>query len=94
MEAFIPPDAREGWITFVESGDMYELELGHLDPVNEIAGVQGRLRNLGFYAGSVDGRPGKELSDAVLRFQEDAGLPPTGTLSEAGRRKLQEVHGS
>jgi hypothetical protein len=94
VEVSIPPDAMEGRIRFPESGDEYMLELGHLDPITEISGVQGRLLNLGFYQGPLDGRPSEDLTSAVRSFQRSMVLEMHGELDADTRTRLQEVHGS
>lgn len=94
VELFIPPDAKRGVVYFPDSEDAYELDLGHLDPVSETSGIQGRLRNLGYYDGPVDGRDSLQLEAGVRAFQAKQSLPASGQLDENGRRKLQEIHGS
>src|SRR5262249_10655646 len=49
----IPPGAKLAEITFGEN-ETYPLQLGNLDPVDDVKGVQGRLTNLGFYYGPID----------------------------------------
>lgn len=46
----------------------------------DVAEVQVRLKELGYYQGPVDGRFGKGMRAAVLRFQRDRGLQPTGLV--------------
>lgn len=94
VELFIPPNAKTGTIRFIESGDSYELDLGHLSPITETAGVQGRLRNLGFYEGPIDGQTSDELTAAVTTFQNRHGLRADGRITDETRAKLEEVHGS
>ncbi|MBM4338037.1 MAG: LysM peptidoglycan-binding domain-containing protein [Deltaproteobacteria bacterium] len=93
IEIWIPPNAKKGKITFRDSGEEYELQLGELDPVTEITGVQARLGNLGFYEGEVDGKMSEELENAIRDFQEKKGLNPTGKLDESFRQKLENVYG-
>ncbi len=94
VELDIVPNAKVGKITFVEEGDEYELALGHLDPVTELSGIQGRLRNLGFYHGPVDGESTDELEEAIRLFQERNKLDPTGKVDDALKSALQSAHGS
>jgi N-acetylmuramoyl-L-alanine amidase len=94
VEQPIPADAREGKITFPDSGDEYELELGKLHPITELSGVQGRLRNLGFFDGPVDGRESDALEQGLRGFQLRYGLQTTGRPDDETRDKLQEMHGS
>lgn len=93
VEIPIPPDAKKGNITFRDTGDKYNLNLGHLDPITEITGVQKRLRNLGFYDGSVDGKISPDFEHALRAFQEKNNLEPTGTLDENTRSKIEETYG-
>lgn len=37
----------------------YFVSLGRIDPVEEVSGAQGRLLNLGYYDGPVNGRSAK-----------------------------------
>jgi hypothetical protein len=94
VEIIIPPDAKKGVLSFQDNGDEYELELGNLDPITEISGIQARLYNLSFYDGPTDGKMSDDLKQAILLFQKQHDLEPTGKLDEATRSKLQEVYGS
>jgi peptidoglycan hydrolase-like protein with peptidoglycan-binding domain len=91
----IPPDAKTGKISFRNSVDQYQLDLGHLDPVTEISGVQGRLANLGFYSGPLDGKMSEELTRAIRDFQaaRDPQKEPTGALDEKTREQIQDAYG-
>jgi hypothetical protein len=94
VEVYLPPNAKRGKITFLEEGDEFELCMGHLDPVTEVAGVQGRLHNLGLYDGPVDGEMNPELEEAIRIFQERSGLACTGKLDDSVRNWLKRSHGS
>jgi hypothetical protein len=94
LEVSISPNARTGKVIFIEDGDEYELDLGHLDPVSELSGVQGRLRNLGLYDGPVDGEISPELEEAIRLFQEKNKLRSTGKPDDELKRALQNAHGS
>jgi N-acetylmuramoyl-L-alanine amidase len=92
LEHPIPPDARHGQVILVDTGEEYTLDLGHLDPVDEVTGVQQRLQNLGIYSGEVDGEMGPATEDALRLFQQDHDLEPTGQLDDATRDALREGH--
>jgi hypothetical protein len=94
VELPIPADARQGTLTVhaPEGDEEYVLQLGHLDPVTEVVGVQARLRNLGFYAGAVDGEWTAALDAAWAAFQRHYGLP-AGPPDDASRAKLVAAHG-
>jgi hypothetical protein len=92
----IPPSAQKGKIT-IGSGtqkEEYPLQIGHLDPMTEISGVQARLNNLGFNCGVVDGVLGTATSTAISKFQKQYGLQQSGEPDQTTRDKLAEVHGS
>ncbi|MBK9118709.1 MAG: type VI secretion system tube protein Hcp [Phycisphaerales bacterium] len=91
----ISPAARRAHLRVGESEDAleYEFDLGHVDPVTEISGVQGRLKNLGFDCGRIDGKLGKLTRQALRKYQKSHQLRVTGEPDEATRRKLQENYG-
>lgn len=90
----IPPNAERGELTLGEKGEeKYPLHLGCINPNSEISGVQGRLRNLGFYLGQADGTLNPETVDALKDFQAEYGLEVTGKPDEPTRNKLVEQHG-
>jgi N-acetylmuramoyl-L-alanine amidase len=70
----------------------WQLAPGHLDPIDELSGVQARLANLGYYWAAIDGRPSPELDDAVRRFQLDENLDPANGLDDATRARLSKRH--
>ena len=51
----LPPDAKKGKLVFDTENEEYELLLGHLDPIDEISGIQARLKGLGHYQGDTTG---------------------------------------
>ena len=93
----IPPSARQGKLIVEhpdeEHREEYTLDLGGLDPISELTGVQARLNNLSFDCGEVDGKMGPRTRAALKRFQEKHDLPATGQLDEETREKLRKVHG-
>ena len=90
---FISPAAKSAHIRF-EDGEEYELELGAMDPVDEVSGAQKRLANLGLYAGEPDGQLGDDTLAALKRFQAENALEVTGALDEPTQSKLKEVAGT
>lgn len=95
-EVFLPFDARQATLEVGEGDDRtaHTLNLGRLDPPDTISGLQARLNNLGFDAGTVDGRMGPNTRDAVARFQLAHELDPTGEPDDKTREALVEAHGS
>jgi N-acetylmuramoyl-L-alanine amidase len=95
IEHPIPPNAWKGRLT-VGEGDAqreYFVGLGRIDPLNEISGAQGRLLNLGYYDGPVDGRSNAQLTSALLYFQDKYQLTPSGENDDATQAKLKELFG-
>jgi peptidoglycan hydrolase-like protein with peptidoglycan-binding domain len=50
---------------------------------SSVRAIQERLRNLGFYTGSVDGVWGQSTQGAIQQFQQNRGLQPNGQLNSA-----------
>ncbi|MCL1834155.1 MAG: peptidoglycan-binding protein [Leptospirales bacterium] len=73
--------------------DEYIFNLGHLDPIDTISGIQGRLNNLGYNCGEEDGEIGENTINAIKGFQNKNGLSATGVLNDMTRKKIQEVYG-
>ncbi|MCY2954016.1 MAG: peptidoglycan-binding protein [Planctomycetota bacterium] len=88
VEVSISPMAQHARIEIEDL--VYELELGGLDPVDEVQGVQGRLQNLGFYHGDIDGQLTPDTREAIADFQSWAGIRATGELDDATKNKLLE----
>ncbi len=97
LEQPIPGNAATGEITVWLNEDpeltlIWSLRLGGLDPINQISGVQGRLNNLGFFCGSVDGIAGPKTRRAIRAFQQASGLQVTGEIDAALRTALESAH--
>ena len=89
----IPPGAQTGTLLLKNGLERYKLNLGHLDPIDEVTGVQARLNALGFHCGDVDGDGGPCTRNALARFQYVHGLSPSGDCDPQTRRKLEDVYG-
>lgn len=89
----IPPDVNECTLLLGEEEE-YILEVGNLDPVTEVTGVQGMLKNLGYYDGDIDGKPGKFTEAAISAFQTASGLEATGSADQKTMDALKKSHGS
>jgi hypothetical protein len=97
--AWIAPAARHGrldvrldtvgypeWLS-------WKLDVGGLEPVSTVRGVQARLNNLHYEAGSENGELGAETRAALRRFQARHDLRQTGDIDDATRAKLRQVAG-
>ena len=91
----ILPDARRAVLRVGVEPEIseYLFALGAIDPLSEISGVQGRLNNLGFGCGPIDGVLGERTAAALCDYQHSRGLPITGDADQATRRKLQTDYG-
>lgn len=94
IEAPVPKDATEGLLKVPELDLEIPIRIGHLDPVDDDSGWQGRLVNLGYYAGAVGDDDAEMLRYAIEEFQCDHQLKVTGELDGATRAKLLEAHGA
>lgn len=97
IEVSIPPDAMRGRLIVAqgtEKESIIPLNLGHLDPIETVAGVKQRLFNLGFDCGGTQGEETPELENAVRLFQAKRGLEETGEMDDQLRDALREAHGS
>jgi N-acetylmuramoyl-L-alanine amidase len=72
VDEMIPCTASMATVTLVETEEVYELQLGHLDPADTVTGAQARMNNLGFTCGAVDGDVGPRTEEAWHAFREDA----------------------
>ena len=96
VEVRIPGNARKGKISIGsgEDQDEYPLNLGKMDPITEISGIQARLNNLAFDCGGTSGRLNETTEAALFAFQRAHDLTETGRPDDQTRAKLREVHGS
>ncbi|BBO79664.1 hypothetical protein DSCO28_02300 [Desulfosarcina ovata subsp. sediminis] len=89
----INPKAVIATLYLGEEMQEFPLDLGRLDPVNEISGVQARLNNLGFSCDDEFGTMGPETKAAIRQFQLAHGLTASGEIDSATQGKLLKVHG-
>ena len=94
LEQSIPPNANQGQLLLKRTQEIYQLSLGYLNPHDEITGAQGRLRHLGFYFGSIDGKMSDELAHAIQLFQITKEIEPNGELDEKTINSLKESYGN
>lgn len=73
--------------------ERYQVQLGHLDPIDETTGVQQRLKNLGRPC-AVTGERDEQTEKALRRFQKEQSLPITGEPDEPTKARLLELCGS
>jgi hypothetical protein len=92
IEAAILPTAKTGKVTMGEGPEeiIYDLRLGHLDPVTENSGIEARLRNLGYL--NSENPSTDELRQAIKAFQATNGLELTGQVDDDARKLLTGRH--
>jgi hypothetical protein len=59
-----------------------------LDPAQVIANVQEALQRSGYYHGTLDGQFGPMTREALLNYQSDNGLDPTGEIDQSTLESL------
>jgi Putative peptidoglycan binding domain/LysM domain len=91
IEQRIPISATSGKLTIQDME--IPLQIGYLDPIEEVTGWQARLNNLGYYAGPLDQVDEERIRLAVEEFQCDHGLKVDGVGGPDTQNKLKEVHG-
>ncbi len=77
-----------------EPSHVFEVQLGHLDPVEELSGVQARCNALGFPCGVADGIMGQKTRAGLELFQEAHDLEVDGVPGPKTKAKLKSVYGS
>ena len=60
---------------------------------NVLFAVQGELARRGYYHGELDGQPGPATVDAILHFQQNEGLRPSGRLDVETLNELRALPG-
>jgi hypothetical protein len=93
LEYPIPPNAQKGKLIVGTQSEEYNLNLGNMDPISEISGVQSRLKNLGFNC-EVSGKLDDTTKEAIRSFQKRYGLNETGEPDDPTRQKLEQEHAS
>jgi hypothetical protein len=101
IETLIPESSEQGVLIVGEDGaEVYQLQLGQLDPIETVKGYQERLANLGHYTGEIDGVVGPLTGKAVRAFQEFENLREgktvlvvDGIMGPKTQERLQKLHG-
>lgn len=97
LRAEIPIVAQT--LTLKVRGYGWDLDVGELNPMpqtkdNGVSGAQGRLRNLGYDVGLIDGKLGPKTRAALRLFQQRQGIAPAdGGLTPDTEQALAKEHG-
>ena len=91
---------RAATIVLVDRNQRCRVMIGDLDPVSEPSGARMRLTSLGYHGAMVAGADEYEAHDdgalraALVAFQRDRGLEPSGELDEATQEELVALNGA
>lgn len=75
-------------LTLLFEGAAYGAALSWGSRGSEVSDAQRRLKNWGYYTGTVDGVYGAKMYQAVIKFQKKNGLTPDGVIGNATKRAL------
>ncbi len=70
----------------------YNIDIDELEEVEELTGVQGRLNNLGYDSGEIDGKMGPITKAAVEAFQAANELAVDGIPGPKTQKKIKDTH--
>jgi len=73
--------------------ETHQLRVGHLDPIQEVAGVQARLANLGYYAGPINGQLDEATLRAISTFRSLIMGDSSSDIDGAFINALDDAHG-
>lgn len=90
--AYAPPNFGDSSYASLFARTPYEQAPGQLQE-NVLFAVQGELARRGYYRGELDGQPGPATFDAILRFQQNEGLRPSGRLDIETLNELRALPG-
>jgi len=102
IEKDVAPDAQRAFLIIHDRqtpvNDLtIPVNIGHLDPVDEVSGQAARLNNLGYFAGPIEDKTDEQnkarFQSAVEEFQCDHALAVDGKCGPATQAKLKQVHG-
>jgi Putative peptidoglycan binding domain len=92
LQQFIPPNAKSGQLILSGGKEVIPINIGYLNPIDELSGVQQRLNNLKYFCGNEDGTLDDQTKGAISAFQSKNGLQATGQIDGATKAKLLELH--
>jgi N-acetylmuramoyl-L-alanine amidase len=93
LEAGVSRSARSARLVLPGRREEHSIKLGHLDPVDEVTGLQARLRQLGYYRGRVDADAGPMTVEALKAFQRKQGLEESGVADAATKDAVVAAYG-
>jgi N-acetylmuramoyl-L-alanine amidase len=97
VQILIPGNAQKGVLKVdvdEETKLEFNLNLGSMQPMTSLKGVQQRLKNLGYPIDKPDGKESPQTKRAIQMFQADQEIPETGEPDQATRDALEQAYGS
>jgi hypothetical protein len=70
----------------------WKVGLGHLNPIETVSGIKGRLANLGYRCGDLNDMEDDDYIAAVMQFQTDYDLKVDGIVGPQTRAALMKEH--
>lgn len=92
VEAWIPTNAISAMLYVGPERDEYSLDFGVLPPIDEIAGIQVRLQNLGFFESELTAQVDEATAEAISAFQQRFNLTVSGEPDQELKDMLLSVH--
>lgn len=95
VDETVPPDLDRATLLLDQDGlvETYALSINHLDPVEDVTGVQARLLGLGHALDPAElGTLGPYTVRSLRDFQAHAKLEQSGQLDDATLAKLEALH--
>jgi N-acetylmuramoyl-L-alanine amidase len=99
IEQDIPPTVQNGVLIIQDASQtpfnniQIPILVGSLDPIDELTGQQGRLKNLGYFFGDIGSAEDDDFKSAVEEFQCDNYLMVDGICGPDTQAKLKQVYG-
>ena len=93
IDVLIPAGEPEGTLILNEGQERHRLLMGHIDPIDEVTGIQARLRNLAYLDGDLSGKWDEDSVEALRAFQRKNELSPTGKMDSATESMLKKEYG-
>lgn len=92
LEQALPANSKKGVLVIGPDEFQLDIDFSYLDPINEIAGVQKRLNNMGYDCGKPDNVLNDETRRQLRLFQKRFDLEETGEADAETLKKLEELH--
>jgi hypothetical protein len=93
LDEQIPASEPKGTLILKSGQEELALGMGHIDPIEEITGIQGRLSDLAYLDDNITGVWDDATQDAVRALQRKNKLPETGKMDAGTESALKKEYG-